>query len=453
MKLFGKIREKMKADRGMLIVEASFVYPVMFFTIIFLIYMGNIFFLKAKIDNVVNLEAIKCAAEYADPMLTAIYGNDNHIPASGNIDKDIKPYRYLFPTSPDEESRKNVMANMEGSGFFLGMEPEIINVESKANNYFLYQTYEVTATYKITFPIKFIFSNERISLILSSHAEVPATDTTELIRNTDMVIDYAMRIEKANSISSAMKEKMNELEKFISNFGKGTEGGNGPGFSTSNGIVVNGETEPSGEGEIDSDGYTEENAQEGSETPDAAGNEPEGGIIVVGPFMEGEASSSVAEEAETTVPSIEETTAGNDDKELGVIRNALLEHEFEQAQEIHQLTGKQYVGNLVVNEPGIDGYLGGDPVSLKKVIGKSVVSVLKNSSDAEESASKAGYEEIDLYVDAKGVPGDNLIDFANTGNLGKITTQGVLSNIYVNTADGWVKISNGTAEYLNADEH
>lgn len=161
MKFIKNLRNKTVKDRGILVGEAAFVYLVMFFTIIFLMYMGNIFFLKAQIDNVVNLEAVRGAAEYSDPMFTAIYNNGSQIPSSGSIDKNIQPYRYLFPTGSDGESIRNIKSAMEVLGFFIGMEPEIISVDSKANNYFLYHTYEVTTTYRITFPVKFIFSDDK----------------------------------------------------------------------------------------------------------------------------------------------------------------------------------------------------------------------------------------------------------------------------------------------------
>jgi len=128
-----------------------------------------------------------------------------------------------------------------------------------------------------------------------------------------------------------------------------------------------------------------------------------------------------------------------------VVRNGLMDHEYIQAQEVAQLRGQKFVGNVVTDTPGIDGTMNGVNVSLKQYTGKSVSGVLTHASRAETSAVNAGYKGIDLYVDAKSVPAANLIDYANTGNLGKITTQGTISNIYVNTSNGWVKITNGVA--------
>ncbi|WP_043581901.1 polymorphic toxin-type HINT domain-containing protein [Acetivibrio clariflavus] len=131
--------------------------------------------------------------------------------------------------------------------------------------------------------------------------------------------------------------------------------------------------------------------------------------------------------------------------------NALDAHEYIQALEIAEFRpGKRFIGNTVWDAPGIDGTLNGVYVSLKKYSGGSVAGVLKYASEAETKAAAAGYRAIDVYIDAKGVPTLNLIDYANTppANLSKITTQGIISNIYVNTSGGWVKITNGIAELV-----
>ena len=129
--------------------------------------------------------------------------------------------------------------------------------------------------------------------------------------------------------------------------------------------------------------------------------------------------------------------------------NAIDAHEYMQALEIVEFrSGENFVGNLVWDAPGIDGTLNGVNVSLKEYTGGSVAGVLTHASRAETSAKEVGYKGIDLYVNAKGVPTPNLIDYANTGNLGKITTQGTIKNIYVQSSGGWVKITNGIAELV-----
>lgn len=64
-----KLRERWKQTRGAIIMEATIVYPVMFFVIFFMLFMGNMFCIRAGIDSLVTQEALTSAAYYADPKL------------------------------------------------------------------------------------------------------------------------------------------------------------------------------------------------------------------------------------------------------------------------------------------------------------------------------------------------------------------------------------------------
>lgn len=57
-----KMWKKWKRNKGSLVIESAFVYPITFFVIFFLIYMGNIHFLKARIQTIVSNEAVRYAA-------------------------------------------------------------------------------------------------------------------------------------------------------------------------------------------------------------------------------------------------------------------------------------------------------------------------------------------------------------------------------------------------------
>ncbi|SEH00444.1 RHS repeat-associated core domain-containing protein [Nonomuraea solani] len=121
-----------------------------------------------------------------------------------------------------------------------------------------------------------------------------------------------------------------------------------------------------------------------------------------------------------------------------VVPNGMQPHEVAQAREIVELRGGQVVGPRAANEPGIDGWLDGSPISLKGYSGSSPAGVLRHASVAEDSASRAGYSGVELFVDAKNVAGDRLLDFGVNGPLAQIPRQGTISSIYVNTAGGWI---------------
>ena len=121
-----------------------------------------------------------------------------------------------------------------------------------------------------------------------------------------------------------------------------------------------------------------------------------------------------------------------------IVRNALEPHEFRQAERIVEFRGGAFVGNNARNAPGIDGTLSGIPVSLKSISGSSPTSVLSNASRAERQASNAGFSGVELYIEAPNVSAPALVDFGVNGPLSAIPSQGTISAIYIQTADGWV---------------
>lgn len=121
-----------------------------------------------------------------------------------------------------------------------------------------------------------------------------------------------------------------------------------------------------------------------------------------------------------------------------VVANALEPHELALAQSVVGYRGGTFVGNSTRGAPGIDGMLDGVPASLKTYSGSSPASVLRHVSQAEASASKAGYSGVQVYVNAPGVSRSTLVDFGANGPLSQIPSQGTVSTIYVQTADGWV---------------
>lgn len=44
-----------KEEKGALILEATIVFPVMFFILLFLIYTGNMFYIRSQVDSIASL--------------------------------------------------------------------------------------------------------------------------------------------------------------------------------------------------------------------------------------------------------------------------------------------------------------------------------------------------------------------------------------------------------------
>lgn len=126
-----------------------------------------------------------------------------------------------------------------------------------------------------------------------------------------------------------------------------------------------------------------------------------------------------------------------------VVKNALEDHEYAFALKIVAFRGGVFVGNKLKGAPGIEGFLGNVPVSLKQIQGR-LGSVLSNASKAERQARNAGYTGVELFIEAPNVSSSSLTDFASNGGLTQIPDQGTISSITVFTGDGVVRIVGGT---------
>jgi hypothetical protein len=125
-----------------------------------------------------------------------------------------------------------------------------------------------------------------------------------------------------------------------------------------------------------------------------------------------------------------------------VVVNKLSAEEAALAKDIVAFRGGIFVGQVKRDLPGIDGFLDGVPVSLKKADG-GLSAVLSRVSKAEAQARNAGYTGVEVFVRAPNVDLGALVDFAQKGPLTKIPTQGTISAINVLTAGGWVRIIGG----------
>ena len=204
---------KNKNERGSVIVEASIVFPVMFLVIFFMIFAGNAYLQKCRVEAIINQCAIDGASYCADPQLQYVEGGS--IPSVENI--EVYPYRFFSSTGVgDVEDQMEALiedrvSNMS-SGLFSGMKPTGFTVQANYSSGILYATFSVDASYKIRIPVRLLGETENMHLDVTTHVEMPVSDSTELIRNIDMIWDYMEKYgvaEKIEEMVTAAKEWFN----------------------------------------------------------------------------------------------------------------------------------------------------------------------------------------------------------------------------------------------------
>lgn len=198
-----------KNEKGMVIVEASIVFPVMFLAIFLMIVAGNAYLQMCRVEAIVSEMAIDGASYCADPMLDDI--EESGVPALGSEGAKTYPYRYVL-----DDEMKNVEAEIKSqieekvgglsTGLFSGMKPSSPVIAVDFNNYFIYSTFAVDIEYDIIMPVRMLWESDYISLAISTRTDMPVSDSTEFIRNVDMAEDYMERTGAMEKIQKAIKE-------------------------------------------------------------------------------------------------------------------------------------------------------------------------------------------------------------------------------------------------------
>ena len=221
MKENTSIEQKLSREDGVVIVEATIVFPIIFFVLFFIIFYGSALYVKAKVDYVSQM-AVLGSQCVKDPYLYENYKNGT-IPTEY---KNAEPYRYFIGGMKNVETKigQDVVnyINDTSSTFFVNMAPKLsTNSEiAKFHNFIIYSTFSVQVNYTVEFPIKFLGESTPTIINFTSRAEVSVNDTPEFIRNVDMVEDMF----SGTGMGQKIKSSFEKINKFINKFS--LEGGN-----------------------------------------------------------------------------------------------------------------------------------------------------------------------------------------------------------------------------------
>ena len=191
---------KKRNESGIIIIEATIVFPVMFIVLFLIMFIGNSYYERAKVDAIVAEYAIKGAQSIVNPIQYQMVMH-NTVPTDIK-NTDFDPYRYLvgevdkrsFMQNVEKEIAQRIKDDIENNSLIFSgaMVPKVTSKEedmAEFNNYVLYATFETQVEYEIHFPIKMMGTKSAPIMNLRSRAEVSVNDVGEFMRNTDMIID------------------------------------------------------------------------------------------------------------------------------------------------------------------------------------------------------------------------------------------------------------------------
>ena len=220
-----RIKKKLKEDRGLVIIEAVIVFPIMFFVLFFIIFIGNMFYEQAKIDAIVMRNAVEGAECVTSPLLQgakeAIYNGSSLTCSSRDV--KVEPYRYvpIFGggniKATEDRISENVKNEINDSGLVLFANQKVNILGSDNPKIAMYDgglltsTFVVQVNYEIKFPIRFFGDSSPTIVKLSSRSEVATVDCPEFIRNVDMVVDLL----DGTKMGEKIKDLFNKMNAFI----------------------------------------------------------------------------------------------------------------------------------------------------------------------------------------------------------------------------------------------
>lgn len=220
------LTKKWNSEKASLLVESAIVFPVMFFVLFFIIFIGNLYYEQARIDDIVMRYAIKGAQCVADPFLYDMKAT-NAVPSDvGEL--RLEPYRYVLEgitgggsiAAVENKLSNDVMAEVNNSSliFFSNSKANYIGTDNKKvayfDNHLLYATFIVQVNYEVRFPISFMGEDNLTVAKMSARAEVPVSDTDEFIRNVDMAVDLIEKTKVGQTIAGVFTKVCGFINSF-----------------------------------------------------------------------------------------------------------------------------------------------------------------------------------------------------------------------------------------------
>lgn len=186
-------RRKRKQEVGSVEVEATFIFPIMFLCIFFLLYLSLIMYQRA------NLQAtLETALMYYKNTLTDTYVTrneemeyqyfENSYMGSGNgyaVTGPLNPYRWV---DGDDKSASNFETYFKSVAKNMLFDEDVA-ISFDYTNYVVLKEIKVTVKQVIQLPVDFSIIGVDNKYVISATARMVAVDHEDTIRNIDYVID------------------------------------------------------------------------------------------------------------------------------------------------------------------------------------------------------------------------------------------------------------------------
>lgn len=206
----------LKYEKGIYTIETAIVFLISFTVVLMFIAVSQILYEQVRINAIAQDAAERGALVYtveSKDMYTGRLGE-------GNFDNENVYWR-LFDVGSEQIKRKEKIKdyiNTKLNAYKINKNTYTDdNVNIKFTNYFLYKriSVEINVDYNVPFGglLALIIDNP---YPLKAYAEASVSDTAEMIRNTDFIIDIIESNETIEKAINKYKEQIDKLTKIIS---------------------------------------------------------------------------------------------------------------------------------------------------------------------------------------------------------------------------------------------
>lgn len=207
---------KQNQKGAVVIMEATFVFPIMFIIVFMMLMAGEAYYQYARAERACIEVAIQGAARCENPMLEVVQETGS-VPTSPSAAK-VRPYRYILTSEASSigaELETYLEETIEGFDeiAFRGMSPTNVDAEIVPHMNVLVSSFPVQCSFDVYLPIRMLFSNEATKFHYEISVTEPIGDPAEFVRNVSTVQDYLERTEFGKQIKNFTDKISDALDK------------------------------------------------------------------------------------------------------------------------------------------------------------------------------------------------------------------------------------------------
>ncbi len=205
-----------------MLVEATFIYPVVFAILAFLLFVGDMFYQRAWIEAAVLRYSIEGGAEVGNSALSKI--DIDEAAGTGALDPALienRPYRFISNGGTDGDVGTTAAENSAaleaevsgGRASFFGLVPNLEAVEATYESSLFYGSYWVRADYGFQLPVAgYIVPGGGVDVDFTASSVSTVTSMGEFVRNVDFLDDaYRSKVGAERETIARLADAVNEF--------------------------------------------------------------------------------------------------------------------------------------------------------------------------------------------------------------------------------------------------